>query len=192
MPPASHPRRKQRGGVLRRIAALLGLALALAAAPPALAEDVYKAPESFLEDAFEGAPPKPEALWLTGDTRAAAETIMNRKLNQLRMRYWRKTARTAWILEEVGKERPITAGFVVEAGKLKAVQVLIYRESRGWEIRYPYFRDQFLDARLTEERRLSRDIDNISGATLSVRAMRRMARLALFLHEQVVSKGRDE
>ncbi|RMD90438.1 MAG: FMN-binding protein, partial [Alphaproteobacteria bacterium] len=69
----------------------------------------------------------------------------------------------------------------VEEGALREVAVLVYRESRGGEIRYPYFRDQFVGARLGDDLALDADIDGISGATLSVHAMQRMARLALYL-----------
>ncbi len=162
-------------------AVLLCLLAALAMPQPAAAETVTP-PESFLAGAFDGAPPKPKALWLTPDVRKSVERIMGHRLPVLRLRYWRKGARTAWVLEEIGKEQPITAGFVVEKGELKEVALLIYRESRGGEIRYPYFRDQFVGARLGPDLALDADIDGISGATLSVHAMQRMARLALYLH----------
>ncbi len=153
------------------------------------AAETITAPESFLAGAFDGAPPKPKALWLTPDVQKTVERIMGHRLPVLRLRYWQKGARTAWVLEEIGKEQPITAGFVVEKGELKEVALLIYRESRGGEIRYPYFRDQFVGARLGPDLALDSDIDGISGATLSVHAMQRMARLALFLHRQVTGKG---
>lgn len=100
------------------------------------------------------------------------------------MRYWGEKHRTAWILEEIGKERPITVGLVIDNGRLETVKVLVFRESRGWEVRYPFFTDQFNGARLTNEHGLDRSIDGISGATLSVRALKKLARLALFLHNQ--------
>ena len=40
----------------------------------------------------------------------------------------------AWILEEIGKSKPITMGFVVNAGAIEITRVLVFRESRGWEI----------------------------------------------------------
>jgi hypothetical protein len=59
--------------------------------------------------------------------------------------------------------------------------VLVYRESRGQEVRQSSFLKQFKSARLAKGDQLDRDIDGIVGATLSVGAMERMARLALFL-----------
>ena len=63
------------------------------------------------------------------------------------------------------------------------VRVLVYRESRGEEVRTPSFLKQFKDAKLTRGDRLDREIDGIAGATLSVGAMERMARLALFFDQ---------
>jgi len=98
----------------------------------------------------------------------------------LRQRYWAAGNKTAWILEETGKEEPITAGFVVQNGGIEQARVLVYRESRGAEIRSPAFLEQYQGAGLTSDERLDRSIDGISGATLSVRAMERMSRLALY------------
>ena len=139
-------------------------------------------PRTFVAEAFPGLEPEAGLLWLTPEIRADAARILGRDPSTLRQRYWKHGRRTAWILDEIGKEEPITAGFVVEDGRLLGAHLLIYRESRGWEIRYPYFLEQFADARLDEDLGLDRSIDGISGATLSVRAMQRMARLALLYH----------
>jgi hypothetical protein len=85
-----------------------------------------------------------------------------------------------WVLEETGKEELITAGFVVVDGRIDHVRVLVYRESRGQEVRRGSFLKQFKDAKLAQGDRLDREIDGVVGATLSVGAMERMARLALF------------
>jgi hypothetical protein len=58
-----------------------------------------------------------------------------------------------------------------------------FRESRGWEIRYPFFTRQFSQLRLTNTGALSHGIDGISGATLSVKAATRSAKFALMLNE---------
>ena len=100
----------------------------------------------------------------------------------LRVRYWHRDRRTAWILDEIGKERPITVGIVVEDDAASMVRVLEFRESRGWEVRYHFFTDQFNDVRLDRGDELDRQIDGITGATLSVNAVTRAVRLALFLY----------
>mgnify|MGYP006166842787 CR=1 FL=1 len=146
------------------------------------AKDVYQQPTDFLAESFDNEVPDSERLWITKPMKSAIREILGRDLGQLRVRYWKRDDRTAWILEEIGKERPITTGLVVDGGEVAKLRVLIYRESRGWEVRYPAFTDQFNGATLADHFLLDRRIDGISGATLSVNALTRLARLALLLH----------
>ena len=95
--------------------------------------------------------------------------------------YWIVEDKTIWILNSIGKYKPITASFVVESCKIKSSHVLIYREQIGYEIKYQSFLAQFNNVKINNEYRLTRNIDNISGATLSVNSMDRMARTALIL-----------
>jgi hypothetical protein len=67
---------------------------------------------------------------------------------------------------------------------MELLRVLEFRESRGWEVRYPFFTDQFGGIGLRPDLQLDRPIDGISGATLSVRALKKLARLALYLTQQ--------
>lgn len=157
----------------------------------AAASETYMQPETFVARAFEGAPPTPDTVWLIGDLGERAAAILEHPPRRLRERYWLENDRSVWVLEEIGKERPITVGWIVENGEIVSTEILVYRESRGWEVRYPFFKRQFRHARLAADRHLDREIDNISGATLSVNAMRRMARLALLLHEQVVNDNAE-
>lgn len=147
----------------------------------ARAEGEYLSPARFLDQAFDGAPPETSMIWLTGEKGDVVEDILGHSPPSLRLRYWRRGDRTAWILEEIGREKPITAGFVIEKGVMQQARVLVFRESRGWEIRHEFFTEQFDEARLETGTRLDRSIDNITGATMSVSAMRRMARVALYL-----------
>jgi hypothetical protein len=172
---------------LRRI--LATGALAALVLQPAHAEDVYLAPDRFVERAFDGDPPDQQAVWLSGATREAVESILNHSYQGARIRYWRDGERTAWILEEIGKHEPITTGLIVDGGAIQRVRVLIYREPRGWEVRREVFLEQFEGATLTDDRQLDRSIDGISGATLSVRALTKLARLALYLHQRVTDES---
>lgn len=159
------------------IASLLSSFLSV---PAARAEDVYLAPEAFLTAAFDGSAPKPSTLWLTAAVQAEVTRILGHPPRQLRQRYWLSGDKSAWILEEIGKEEFITAGFVVQGGRMDHARVLVYRESRGGEVRYPSFLKQLVGVALVGEQQLSARVDNIAGATLSVNAMSRMARLALY------------
>jgi hypothetical protein len=161
------------------------LAVLLLPVIPAAADNAYQSPDEFLDKVFGGPPPAPQILWLKGETRETAREILGHKYPGLRIRYWAKDNRSAWIMEEIGKVKPITAGLVVNNGSLEIIQVLAFRESRGWEIRYPFFTNQFSGVTLTEEYKLDRIIDGISGATLSVTAMKKLARLALYFDKQI-------
>lgn len=166
-----------------RIAALL-----LLAAVPTAASDVYQEPEAFMEEVFDGDPPASEVLWLGNDLQDRAKEILGHRYDALRVRYWLRDGRSAWILEEIGKERPITTGIVIADDQIERVKVLIYRESRGWEVRHPVFTEQFDGAKLGPNGGLDRSIDGISGATLSVHALTRLSSFALVLHDEVTGE----
>ena len=154
-------------------------------------EEVYLAPAAFVEAAFsDGEPGKPQMFWLTQAVQPEIKTILGRNYGGMRLRYWRRDNRTAWILEEIGKVKPITTGIVIEDGEIKRLQVLVYRESHGWEVRHPFFTDQFKRVTLTDDSKLSEPIDGITGATLSVNALRKLGRLALYL-DRTVQASKD-
>lgn len=167
---------------------MLRLLALLLFCPLAWAADQEAATGRFLEETF-GRAPHVRALWLTGELRSAARRVLGHDYPSARLRYWQAGGRTAWVLEEIGKELPITVGISVEEGAVRAVRVLAYRESRGWEVQHPAFTAQFDGARLTPQAELDRAIDGISGATLSVRALVRLSRLALLLHGSVSGGG---
>jgi len=149
-----------------------------------MARGTYQEPASFINDVFQGSPPKAKRLWITKSLRGTVTEILGHKPSSLRIRYWGKDTQTAWVLEEIGKEKPITVGLVVRDNKIQRIKVLIFRESRGWEVRHDFFTKQFKGLALTSSQTLTKPIDGISGATLSVRALTKLSRLALYLHQQ--------
>lgn len=165
---------------------LLILLLLVSATGTTPAAEIYQSTQEFLSEVFGGQPPPARALWLKDDIRDTSTAIMGHPYPGLRIRYWLQGGRSAWILEETGKEKPITTGLVVNTGGMELVRVLAFRESRGWEVRYPFFTDQFRGIGLDDDYALNHAIDGISGATLSVRALEKLARLALYLHSQVM------
>ncbi len=166
--------------------ALLGLwACSASFVVSAASESVYLSRESFVQQAFPEEPPQAQLIWLTGELRQQVSELLGHPPRSARVRYWKQDQRSAWVLDEIGKEKPITAGFVIEQGRLRRVEILIYRESRGWEVRNRFFTEQFNDAQLNEQQQLDRSIDNITGATLSVSAIKRLAQVALLLDQQL-------
>lgn len=146
----------------------------------------YKASLDFIRTYLgDEAEKQTRTLWLTGDLKQRAADILGHSFNGLRVRYWGENRRTVWMLDEIGKELPITVGVVVDNNKLLDIQVLEYRETRGGEVRYPFFTNQFRGLTLNPENqdKLNNRIDGITGATLSVAAVKKVAILALVFHQ---------
>jgi hypothetical protein len=145
----------------------------------------YQSQEDFLTQIFVETIPKPQLLWISRKIKPSVEKILRHKTNFLRIRYWQNTTKSVWILNEIGKTKPITVAVVIEQQKISQLKVLAFRESRGWEVKYPFFTEQFKHIALQADLQLSQKIDGISGATLSVRALTKIAQLALFF-DQVI------
>ena len=150
-----------------------------------IAGGVYQQPADFINEVFNNKPPKAEVLWLDKTLKKQITNILNHKYKSLRIRYWQQDEKSVWILEEIGKEKPITTGIVINEGYIEKVKVLEFRESRGWEVRHAFFTDQFKQAKLKDDYQLDKTIDNISGATLSVRAVKKLAKIALLLDQHI-------
>jgi hypothetical protein len=141
----------------------------------------YQTRSEFLVESFGHDDPASAVVWISDELRDAASDVLGYPPAALRVRYWYEGAKTAWVIDEIGKVQNITFGILVEDGEVRSLRVLQFRESRGWEIRYPFFTRQFDRLRLTDTGNLSHNIDGISGATLSVKAATRSANFALLL-----------
>jgi hypothetical protein len=161
---------------------LLILLFSLLLPSPAAAVSVYETQKEFVGRAFNGSSPEPGVVWLSGERKLAVKKILGHDYAALRLRFWCQEQRSAWILDEIGKELPITVGVIINNDYIESLRVLTYRENRGGEVSTPSFTDQFNGVTLDDDGALDARIDGISGATLSVRALTRLAELALFLH----------
>ncbi len=150
-----------------------------------LAGGVYQQPDEFIRESFGASTPEVNVFWPDENLKQAMADILGHAYRGLRIRYWMDAGRSAWILDEIGKDKPITTGIVINNNRIEKIRVLIFRESRGWEVRHSFFTEQFDNAGLQDNLQLDTYIDNISGATLSVNALTKVARLALLLHKQV-------
>ena len=166
----------------RKIFVVLVMTLSLPA--QVFADTVYETELEFLSRAFVDSPPEPNLLWLSGDRKSAVRQLLGHDYSALRLRYWCQARRSAWVLDEIGKELPITVGIIVENNYIKNLRVMTYRENRGGEVATPAFTDQFINSELEENNRLNVRIDGISGATLSVQSLTRLATIALYLHTE--------
>lgn len=151
------------------------------------AKGTYQQPAEFVAEAFT-VQPEPQVIWVKGKLREQIESILQHKSLSKRIRYWKNETRSVWVLEEIGKKKPITVGIVIDDNKISRLKVLVFRETRGWEVRYPFFTQQFNNLTLNSDNTLSETIDGISGATLSVRALQKLARIALMLNNTIQSQ----
>ena len=77
-----------------------------------------------------------------------------------------------WLVVDqvLGKSELITYALALDsAGAVLSLEILDYRESHGGEIRMPAWRHQFVGKSAKDSGELTREIKNISGATLSSR-----------------------
>ncbi|OUU61694.1 MAG: hypothetical protein CBC22_06555 [Alphaproteobacteria bacterium TMED62] len=136
---------------------------------------------NFLNKIFKNQIPKKERLIVKGEYKQKIKAIMGSKYKKRMFSYWQNNTEQVWILNSIGKYKPITAAFITDKCKVKSSHVLVYREQHGYEIKYPAFLLQFKETEMDKTLKLNTKIDNISGATLSVNSMKRMARTALLL-----------
>ncbi len=176
--------------MLKMVASLLALlALFISAAPRA--EMVYFSVPEALSLAFADEAEEAEihTLWLNDEQKNQATRLVQRPVNQWRIRYWQHKETTLWLLDEIGKTEPISFAVAVKDNKLLFLRVMVFRESRGSEIRSDAYTKQFNQLALKDDR-LTDYIDGVTGATLSVRASKKAAKLALLFHQMVTeSKG---
>ena len=144
----------------------------------AIAETVYLKPEEALKLAFKGSEEVVlEKKSLTPAQKAVAEKLTGSSLEKSDWNFY--VGRTsghidgyAVIDHEIGKMDPITFMTVISPqGSIRSVEILVYRESQGGEVHEPRFLKQYENKTLASPLRLGQDIQNISGATLSVRAV---------------------
>jgi len=153
--------------------------------PLSFAKGVYQTTEEFINQVI-GEVPKAKVLWLNAQDKVEIADILSHSFNRLRVRYWQADDNTVWVLDEIGKEKPITIGVHIQNNQIIELKVLTFRESRGDEVRHDFFTKQFNLAKLTQDNRLTTHIDGITGATLSVRALTKVARLSLWLNNKTL------
>ena len=78
----------------------------------------------------------------------------------------------ALVQNTIGKHKPMTYMVGIDSkGQVSDIELLIFRESRGSEIRQKRFNAQYEGKTVNDPVRINKDIINISGATMSVRSM---------------------
>lgn len=78
----------------------------------------------------------------------------------------------ALVQNTIGKHKPMTYMVGIDAhGLVSNVELLVFREARGSEVRTKRFNVQYEGKSVLDPVRINKDIINISGATMSVRSM---------------------
>ncbi|WOT05658.1 FMN-binding protein [Shewanella youngdeokensis] len=158
----------------------------------AYARGTYQTPQAFISQAFNAEVPKAKVFWVDEPAKKVIESILSHRFKKMRLRYWQQINESIWIMDEIGKESPITVGIHVKDRAIAQTKVLVYRESRGDEVRHDFFTDQFKSAKLQSDLTLDTHIDGITGATLSVRALTKLARIALYLDDYVINNRENK
>ena len=96
-----------------------------------------------------------------------------------------------FIIDEVyGKHEYITYAVALEAdGRVRQIEILVYRESYGYEIRNPAWRAQFIGKKHGDPVSLDEDIKNISGATMSCRHISQGVKRLLATYDEMLRPG---
>ncbi|HSE59308.1 MAG TPA: FMN-binding protein [Nitrospiraceae bacterium] len=95
----------------------------------------------------------------------------------------------AMVQNTIGKHKPMTYMVGVDPkGQCTNVELLVFREARGSEVRTKRFNAQYEGKTVSDPIRINRDILNISGATMSVRSMSAGVKRALVLIDELYLK----
>lgn len=173
------------------VAALL-LAAALLIAPAARAESTYFTTRALLADFF---PKSQRVTFRTFTVDASLKARLRQRLgySPAKDRYTVFIATTgghvdgyAVIDDEPGLHQPITfATRLSPRAVVERLEIVAYREPRGDEVRDPRFRKQFEGKTAQDPMQLNRDIDAVSGATVSSASMAVGVRRAAVLVEEL-------
>jgi Na+-translocating ferredoxin:NAD+ oxidoreductase RnfG subunit len=164
--------------------------LALLVARSAAADHVFLRPADAPRAMFPSATAAPrQSLELSDAEADAVGKAIGRKLDTrsypyLDVRDDRGTLGAIFLLDVIGQSQPISfAVAVTSEGTIQDVRVLVYRETHGDEIEDRRFRKQFVGKALRDPIALGKDIDAISGATISSRSEAFAVRKALALSD---------
>ncbi len=137
----------------------------------------YATKSEILESAFPGAEIEKRKVKITPEMRKEIETLIKGRFFRIRFSFYiakqgGEILGYASVINEIGKTEPITFMVVLDSkAVVKRVDILVFRETQGYEIENKRWRNQFVGKSLKDPLRLKRDIDSISGATLSSRAV---------------------
>lgn len=184
-------------GVFNRTALLLAVAVITSGLAASGHAQVYYSVRGLLADQFRQSELVDfQRIQLSDDRREGIERQLGQKLEK--SEYILYVARSADQVDgyalfdrEIGQHEYIDfATFFDRDGRVTRVEVVAYREPYGEGIRSKRFRKQFVGKEAASGFRPGHDIDVISGATLSARAMAKaVKRATLLLHDALLTSS---
>ena len=164
--------------VIATILLVCFLTLTVGAEEEEYVERVFLTKKQALQLAFPGVKKvKKKKVWLSDAQTAAIQKILGDqiKYNERRVTHYfglndaGQPVGAMTIGNEIGRSYPITFMVVINPnGTVKDVEIMVYREPHGWEVRFESFLSQFFGRNGGDP---FDNINNITGATLSVRSM---------------------
>lgn len=155
--------------------------------PSVSAGEVYLTKKEVLKRAFPNADEIiKERFWLDDEQRTKIGKLSNQKVEDKRLVFYagkkaEKIIGYMIIDHFIGKTLPITYMVVLNIdGTVRDVAIMIYRESRGMEVRYKFFLKQFFGKKAVSA---FNDINAVTGATISVRSITKGVRKAVSAYQ---------
>jgi hypothetical protein len=140
---------------------------ALVACAPAQAL-VYMSVEQAQQLMFQGQSLTAMPLLMSAADIAAIQRDSGVKVYPGSLRAWKADNGYFFVDAVIGKHDLITYAVALDAdGRIRQTEILEYREAYGGEVRNARWRAQFTDRKHGDPVSIGRDIQNISGATLS-------------------------
>jgi Na+-translocating ferredoxin:NAD+ oxidoreductase RnfG subunit len=129
---------------------------------------VYMSVDQAQQLMFAGHTLAPMPLTLSAEQIAAIERDSGVKVYAGSLRAWKADDGYFFVDAVIGKHDLITYAVALGAdGNVRQVEILEYREAYGGEVRNAHWRGQFVGRHHGDAVQTGRDIQNISGATLS-------------------------
>jgi Na+-translocating ferredoxin:NAD+ oxidoreductase RnfG subunit len=168
------------------------LALAGAVTPIVAHAKIYASVEQAQQAIFPGIALTQKPFVLTPEQQKLLKDASSVSLPFQGNRIW-KTANGGWFIidEVVGKHEMVTYAVGIGAdGKITQISVLEYHESYGYEVAEDSWRKQFVGKTAAAPIKLDKDIDNISGATLSCKHLTDGVRRVMTFYDAVLKNSK--
>ncbi len=146
----------------------IGFLLVAGTAPLVAFSQVYLTEDQATGAIFPGTKLTKRSIALTPEEVRRIEEKSGERVRNSTVTVWTGAKKEVLFVDEVlGKHEFITYAVGVADARVKAIEILEYRETFGQGVVKPEWRKQFVGKDFTAPLKLNQDIVNISGATLS-------------------------